>query len=1219
MPSKSIILENPVKVAVGVILIVMFGLLAAFQMPMQLSPEVERPVISIRTSWRGASPQEIEKEIINEQEEQLKSVSGVVRMKSESSDSSGEIDLEFAVGTNMKEALLTVNSALQQVRDYPIDADLPRISTSSNSDRSIAWFILSAAPPTLEALQQFTEAHPELADQVEHVRRAYSTSPGLSAFRLREFAAAHPEAEVLLPANVDVTQMRKFAEDVVEASFERVSGVGNADVRGGQEREMQVRLDPAKLAARGLTISDVTQVLRQENQDVSAGDFWEGKRRYVVRTLGQYQSEAEIANQIIRNENGNPIYVRDVAEVSLGFKKPTGFVRRYGVSNISISISREIGSNVFDVMQGLQREQKRLNETVLESRGLLLTQVYDETVYIDSAISLVNQNIVLGSALTVIILMLFLHIGARTLTFVPLLAASALAAVFVSPWFFVLTLALILVAGFWFARGSLVVAVAIPISIIGTFLILKSMDRTLNVISLAGLAFAVGMLVDNAVVVLENIYRYYQKGHGPRESARLGVGEVWGAVLASTLTTLFVFLPILFLRGEAGQLFADIALAISAAVALSLLVSVVVIPTAASRILSNRKREVSETRLASFISGMGQRFGNLILGVNAWIQKGTFRRVFVATGLIALAVGMAWWLKPEIEYLPSGNRNLIFCRVLPPPGYNPETMGSIGSQVETALRPYWDLDMESAAEAELDYPAIADFFYVARGQMVFVGLRAHDAMRARELIPLLQSKLKGLVPGGIVVASQSSIFGRGLGGGRNIEVEVVGPDLEQLVNIGGQVMTMVKQEFTPDTQTRPVPSLDLSSPELHVTAKPTTASQLGMTNSEIGATINALIDGSYVGDYFLAGEKVDLVVLGSDSYRGKTQDLRQEYVATPTQPNPVRLDTFADVKLGSGPQQINHSERQRTISIEVTPPDDVSLERAIQIIQDNIVGDLENRGELEGGYQIILSGTADKLAQTWTDLSWNILLAILITYLLMAALFESFAYPAVIILSVPMGAVGGLLGLKLLGYYLAFRNDPPQNLDVLTMLGFVILIGTVVNNAILIVHQALIQIRSEGQTPSAAVLEGVRKRIRPIFMTTATTVCGLSPLVFFPGAGSELYRGLGSVVLGGLLVSTLFTLLLIPTLFTLMVDFQNGLARWFSGETSDRGSEVEESESDQNPSENAAQQSENLKEKEVKKMEESGPEIEPAESENGAPAPEEVGAENPRPEQETAV
>ncbi len=1129
MQSGFKILEHPVKVAVGVILVVLFGMIAAFQMPMQLSPEVERPIISVSTRWPGASPQEVEKEIVNEQEDQLKTVAGVVRITSESRDSRGRVRLEFAVGTNMDEALLLVNSALQQVRDYPLDADKPTINMSSNSDRAVAWFILSDAPPSLEQLDAFEKQHPHLADEIEHVRKAAQTSVGLTAFRLRELAANHPEAESLLPAERDVTQLRKFTEDVIKSAFERVDGVANAEPRGGQERELQVRIDPAQLAARGLTISDVTRVLRQQNQNVSAGDYWDGKRRMVVRTLGQYTSQEQVASQIITTTDGTPVYVRDVAEVDLGFKKPDGFVRRYGVSNIAISVEREVGSNVFDVMDGLKREAKRLNETVLASRGLILSQVYDDTVYINSAIGLVNQNIVLGSALTVIILMLFLHIGARTLWFVPFLAASALAAVLVSPWFFLITLALILVSGFWFARGTLVVAVAIPISIIGTFLILKAMDRSLNVISLAGLAFAVGMLVDNAVVVLENIYRYYQRNHGPFESARLGVSEVWGAVLASTLTTLFVFLPVVFLQGEAGQLFADIALAISAAVGLSLLVSVLVIPTAAARVLSRRKVEHTQTRFARLIAGWGRRFANHIVAVNDWVQ----------------GFGIAWLLLPEIEYLPSGNRNLIICRVMPPPGYNVQMMATMGEEVEAALRPYWDLDFESIENAKLDYPAIADFFYVARGQMVFLGLRAHDPMEARRLIELVQTTLKGRFAGAIVVASQTSIFGRGLGGGREIEIEVVGPELPKLVDIGGQIMGMVKSEFGSDTQVRPVPSLDLSSPEVHIIPRPELSNPLGMDVQEIGSTVNALVDGAYVGDYFIEGEKIDLVVTGAADWKSSVQKLREQYVATPTEPNPVRLDSFTRIRRSAGPEQINHSEQQRAISVEVTPPDNISLEQAIGIVQNNIVNNLESRGELDGGYQIVLSGTADKLADTWSQLRWNLLLAMLITFLLMAALFESFSYPLVIMLSVPMGAVGGLLGLKLLGYYLFFRGEPPQNLDVLTMLGFVILVGTVVNNAILIVHQALIQMRTAGQTPRAAVLESVRKRIRPIFMTTTTTVFGLSPLVFFPGAGSELYRGLGSVVLGGLAVSTIFTLILIPTLFTLMVDTQRYLGRLF--------------------------------------------------------------------------
>jgi len=1134
-------IANPVKVAVGVILIVLFGFIAAYQMPMQLSPDVERPTVSISTNWPGASPQEIEKEIVKEQEEQLKSVEGVTRMTSESSDSRGSITLEFQVGTNMDEAVLKVNSQLQQVREYPLDADKPVIRTSGNSDRAIAWFILSARPPSLEKLDEFAREYPEHEERVRRIKAAYKTNLGLAVMRLRKFAEEFPEGQAILPPDIDVPSMRKFTEDNIEAAYERVSGVANSDVRGGQEKELQVIVDPAKLAARGLTIADVSNVLRSANRDTSAGDFWEGNRRYVVRTMGQFRSLEEVESQIVRTDDNTPIYIKDVAEVRMGLKKPSGFVRRFGVSNIAVNVQRESGSNVIDVMAGLKETTERLNEGVLARNDLILTQVYDDTVYINSAINLVNQNIILGGTLTVIVLMLFLHLGFRALLFVPLLGVSAVAALLFSQWIFVVTLFLIIFAGFWFARGTLVVALAIPISVIGTFLVLKNLDRSLNVISLAGLAFAVGMLVDSAVVVLENIYRYYQMGNSPLDAARKGVIEVWGAVLASTLTTLFVFLPIIFLEGEAGQLFVDIALAISAAVGLSLLVSVVVIPTAASKILARRNTGDSQSQpessnaLAKIFQAAGRKFTRWIIGINKTTQRSFFYRIAVVVILISMAFGGAYLLMPEVEYLPSGNRNLIICRVLPPPGYNVQKLADMGQTVEDELQPYWDIDDETLANQELDYPAIGDFFYVARGTSIFLGLRAREPSEARRLIDLVQAKLKDKFPGSIVVASQTSIFGRGLSGGKTIEVEIVGPELPKLVSIGGQIMGQVKQHFPENTQARPVPSLDLTSPEVHVDALPFQASQLGVSNTDLGLTVNALIDGAYVGDYFVGGEKIDLVVRGSDVYEASTQDLASNYVATPNEPNPVRLDAFAKVRLSAGPQQINHSERVRTIAIEITPPDNISLESAIATIQDKIVLPLEESGQLEGGYQILLSGTADKLAQTWTALKWNFLLAILITYLLMAALFESFTYPFVIILSVPLGAVGGILGLKLLNFYLVFLGEPPQSLDVLTMLGFVILVGTVVNNAILIVHQALNNMRDEQMDADAAVLKSVETRIRPIFMTTATTVFGLSPLVFFPGAGSELYRGLGSVVLGGLVVSTVFTLVLIPTLFTLMV------------------------------------------------------------------------------------
>ena len=319
-----------------------------------------------------------------------------------------------------------------------------------------------------------------------------------------------------------------------------------------------------------------------------------------------------------------------------------------------------------------------------------------------------------------------------------------------------------------------------------------------------------------------------------------------------------------------------------------------------------------------------------------------------------------------------------------------------------------------------------------------------------------------------------------------------------------------------------------------------------MSASELGYTVDALVDGAYASDYFLGTDKIDLTIRGKDEFAKQTQDVANLPIATPAG-QLVPLGALADVTLSSGPEQVNHRERERAITIQVSPPLNVSLEESLRIIQSEIVDRLQKSGQLEGGYRLTLAGTADKLKQTWKAVQFNLVLALLITYLLMAALYESWVYPFIIIFSVPLGAVGGLGGLKLLSWYLVLIGQPPQMLDVLTMLGFVILIGTVVNNAILIVDQALQLIRQEGYSDKEAVIEAVHSRIRPMFMTTITTVLGLLPLVMFPGAGSELYRGLGAVVLAGLSASTVFTLFLIPTVFTLTRDTQRWLSRLLFG------------------------------------------------------------------------
>jgi HAE1 family hydrophobic/amphiphilic exporter-1 len=636
---------------------------------------------------------------------------------------------------------------------------------------------------------------------------------------------------------------------------------------------------------------------------------------------------------------------------------------------------------------------------------------------------------------------------------------------------------------------------------------------------------------------------------------------VAGAVLSSTLTTVAVFLPVLFVKEEAGQLFADIALAISAGVGLSLVVSLTLVPMASARLvrgMEKRKggspsdngqspsdngqsdghphhsaarppsRGVVGTLLAP-VDRFGSGFVSLVQGTNAWLQRGVVRRLIIVVGFVALSIGLSWMLMPKLEYLPTGNRNLVFGILLPPSGYSIEALTEIGEKIEKDLRPYWDVDPGTPEAAQLDHPIIRDFFFVARGRQVFLGMKAVDPERAGELVPLVD-RVGKLEPATLAIGNQSSLFDRGLTAGRTIDVEIMGPDLKHLTDLGKRIMGQVSQ-VVPGCRAMPRPSLDLSSPELHVSPRRVQAAEMGMPTTQIGYATSALVDGAYAGDYYHNGVKIDLTIIAQKQYSASTQNLAAAPVAVPVSEVPVPLSSLASVDLAGGPEQINRRQRQRAVTVQVNVPPDIAVEDAMQRIEQQIVQPLMDSGELQGGlYQIELAGTADKLRVTAKALQFNLLLALLITYLLMAALFESWLYPFVVILSVPFGALGGFLGLSALNLWI------PQSLDVLTMLGFVILIGTVVNNPILIVEQALVHIRKEGMHYRQAVLEAVRLRIRPIFMTTLTTVLGLLPLVLFPGAGSELYRGLGTVVLGGLLVSTVVTLIIVPAVFTLMLE-----------------------------------------------------------------------------------
>lgn len=1039
-------LDRPIAVIAAVLMVVLFGFVALKLIPIQLTPDLRRPIITITTNWPGAAPAEVEREIIVQQEDVLKGLEGLKEMVSKSQDGRGEITLEFTLGQDMNLALLLVANRLDRVPSYPEEADEPFLQTASSEDNPIAWFILSPLPGNATPIESYGD----------------------------------------------------YVEDVIQDRLQRIPGVSRVNVFGGSERELQIIVDPEKMARYGLTVPEIATKLRAENASISAGDVEEGKRRYVVRTEGELATIDRVREVVLRSDTDprsgrlGRVTAGDIADVVFSYREPIAYIRHMGRPALAFNAVREKSANVIETMAGIRAVTAELQRDVLPEKQLSLKQVYDETVYIDSSIQLVTQNIYVGGILAIIVLMLFLR--------------SAMA--------------------------TLIIALSIPVSVIGAFVAMAAMGRTINVISLAGIAFAVGMVVDAAIVVLENIFRLRQKGLPPMEAAYKGTKQVWGANLASALTTVFVFMPILIMELEAGQLFRDIAVAISVAVLLSLLVAITLIPALANRLLKDipdpKKRRIfaldrfARNFVATFVKGARRILGR---------RK---RAAALVGGICGGAVLATALLLPKLEYLPEGNRNLIFGIMMPPPGYNLETMMKIAERIEEQVKPLWKSPYEEdsnsqagARDSDPALPKIDNFFFVAMSAQTFLGATSADPSRVRELIPILQKPMFE-EPGTFGLVTQPSLFGRNIGGGRQVDLNISGADLEEILAVANRATLLVLQAFpfSQGNQFRPIPGLEQGAPEIRITPEPVRLADNGLTTRDLGLTVDAFNDGLRVAEITVDNRRIDLMLMGPRNVISQTQGIRNLPVVTASGLI-LPAGSLANIEVTTGPTEIRHINRDRTITLEIRPSPVVPLEAAIERLQTEVIDKLAAQG-LPKGVKLDLSGTADELTRTWEAMSWNLLLAVVIVYLVMAVLFESFLYPLLIIFSVPLATAGGVLGLAFLNLFTY------QPLDMLTLLGFIILIGIVVNNAILLVHQTIHHQREEGMSPNHAILRALQNRMRPIFMSTLTSVFGMLPLVFFPGAGSELYRGLGSVVVGGLSLSAVLTLMIIPPLLAIV-------------------------------------------------------------------------------------
>ena len=1020
-------LSNPTATLVAVLLVVLFGGLGLARLPVQLTPEVEKPEITIRTGWRAAAPEEIEAEIIEPQEKVLRGLSGVSRIVSKAQRGQGEVSIEFVVGHDLRRGLIEVLNRLNRVPRYPEDANEPVIDTVGGNSRAIAWFTT----------------------------------------RTRD---GNPR---------DIQSYKDYAEEVVQTRFERVPGVARSEVYGGREREVRITFDPYRAASLGIELP-VAARLAGANQDISGGDVSVGKRRYTLRFTGAFDAE-DLGDLVLEWRDGLPVRLRDVAGIEVSFADRKSFVLSKGARSLAVNAHREIGVNVLEVMAGLKEAAAELVEGPLARAGLVFEQVYDETVYIHRSVNMVRNNLALGITLAILAL-----------------------------WWFLRRL-----------RATVLIAAAIPISLFASFLFLYITGRTLNIISLAGLALAVGMTLDAAIVVLENIVRLRERGTSMQEAAILGPAQVWGALLASTATTVAIFLPIVFLSDEAGQLFADLALTISVAVAASMLVALTVIPAAASKWLARAQ-----------LGDAHARWRHGLTSAILHLTDGPARRAIWVVALIAIPLGISLALAPRsilnlvplperfaaalpespfalrASYLPQGNRNLVFAFIIPPPGANIDHLErEMGSVVAERLQPYLDGEKE---------PAVESYFFVAFSRGVFMGARTKDETRTDELIPLVNRTIRGF-PDTIAFARRASLFG-GFGSGNTIDVNIQARNIDTLMSAALEGFIGVNRAL-PGARVRPFPGLELADPELRLVPDERRLAEAGWSRGTMASVTRALGEGLYVGDYFDGEQRLDIVVRVP---RWETpEQLASIPLATPGGVLPV--SELTRIVRTAGPNEIRRIDRRRTVTLQVTPPQGMSLEEALEVLKAQIVPLVEARLPDDG--EVRFSGTADKLETALRSMSGSFVLAIVILFLLMAALFRSFKDSVLVLLALPLATVGSLIALRLMNDVFGVN----QPLDLLTMIGFIILLGLVVNNAILLVHQTRAMER-RGLARRAAVAEAVGMRLRPIFMTTLTSIFGMLPLLVVPGAGSELYRGLAAVIIGGMSISAVFTLLLLPSL-----------------------------------------------------------------------------------------
>ncbi|MCC2604236.1 efflux RND transporter permease subunit [Planctobacterium marinum] len=1006
-------LKNASGVAIVVGIITFLGLFSLSELPVQLFPDIERPRISIQTSWRAAAPQEIESEILEPQEEVLQGLPGMRTMSTFANQGNAWINLEFGLETDMQKTLIEVISRMNRIPPLPRDALSPNIMLGGGG----------------------------------------GGQPALTYFFLQK-----------LPGNnKDIKEFINYFDESIRPQLEAIPGVSRAQMQSGRgsEEEFQIVFDPYRAAELGVDITNISRLLGSAN-DVSGGFVEVGRRKYTLRFEGKYQPQ-QMGEMILEWRNGSPIKLNDIAEIRIQGGDENYVSIQNGNPAISIRIDRENNANVLATLLEVKDKVNEINTNMLNPQQLTMVQSFDASVFIYRAINLVSSNLVMGVFLAVAIL-----------------------------WWFMRQ-----------RRATLIVALSIPICLLSTFVVLQITGRSLNVISLAGLAFAVGMVLDAAIVVLENIVRHKREMANSTEAAEKATKQVFGALMASTATTVAIFIPVIFLKDVAGQLFADLALTIAIAVVISFVVAISILPVAASRWLN---KEMPEDRLKP----VWNKITRSVMGATSNNKK----RLTIVAVLMVLPVTATVMLLPKLDYLPPVKRDAIDAFFNFPQGASSEFVEKeVMDLVVKRLQPYMDGEKQ---------PALKNYYIITWPNGGTIGARAKDQSKVKELETLMREEILKDLPDTRAFAMQGNLFG-GFGNGRSIDIRLQSTDTDGMAAAAVIGMDLLEETF-PGANVQANPALEQTEPQISLIPNDSRMMEVGYDRPSLANIVRTMGDGLYVGEYFDGIKRMN-IIFRSEQW-ATPEELAVVPIMTPSG-EMVQLGELAEVRRTVGPSQIQRIDRRRTLTLSLNPPDNMSLEEAMDIVKAQVEPQILAAMPTDG--TIAYGGSASSLNNVVSTMSQNFLFAMALLFILMAGLFKSPKDSLMVVLSIPLATVGGVIAMQLLNL-VTF-----QPLDLLTMIGFIITLGLVVNNAILLVHQTRLAEKEDGLCRRDAVEQALSLRLRPIFMSTLTSIFGMLPLLLIPGAGSVIYRGMAAVIVGGMTVSTIFTLILLPTLLQLSV------------------------------------------------------------------------------------